>query len=719
MGNVSAGLTFPQPPERLRGLAELAYNLWWSWNKDARELFRALDLAAYRASLHNPVRILSLVSPEALAKAAQDPEFLARYDRVMGEFQAQMDSSRSWFASRYGRPSGPIAYFSAEFGVHASLAMYAGGMGILAGDTLKEASDLGLPLIGVGLIYSHGYVAQRIRGDGWQEEAHEPLDPTYYPIVPVLAGEGQPLVVRVPPFDPPLHVDIRQAKVGNVALYLLSTEVEENQPWDRTISQRLYTSDLEQRLRQEIVLGIGGMRALAAMGREPAVLHLNEGHPAFAALEALRMNLARGLPWEQALKEVRGRTVFTTHTPLLAGTDVFPFPLVERYLGPYCDEAGIGRRRFFDLGTDPRTPTSGFNMTVFALRLSRHCNAVSRRHAEVARTMWSGVALDGEGVRIEPITNGVHLPTWIEPLRMQALFDRYLGPAWRERPDDPSVWEGVDLIPDEELWRVHEERKVALFAEIVARARRRWQEGQADPPTVLAAGTLLDPRHLTLGFARRFTAYKRPTLVLYDLERLRRLVTHPLFPVQIVFSGKAHPADQEGKRLLQEVVHVAKDPRFGGRIAFVEGYDEHLAKYLVAGVDVWLNTPLPPLEASGTSGIKASANGVPHLSILDGWWPEGYRGDNGWAFGGEEVQGDRTAADAEALYRLLEEKVVPLYYERGADGIPHRFVQVMKAAIKSVAPRFCSRSMLRQYLDRFYLQALGLGPTEQVRGEKR
>jgi len=698
-------------PARIRGLAELAYNLWWSWTPAARQLFRALDLQAYRESVHNPVRILTIVRPESLAKVAQDPEFLARYDRVMERFHAATAPTDGAVGPSRGRDSGPVAYFSAEFGVHVSLPVYAGGLGILAGDTLKEASDLGFPMVGVGLIYSHGYVRQRIRDDGWQEEVHDPLDSRCYPIRPALDRHGNPLVVLVPPFDPPVHVGVWVAMVGRVPLYLLTTDLDANQPWDRAISQRLYTGDLEHRLRQEIVLGVGGMRALAELGVVPRAVHLNEGHPAFAVLERLAAPLARGQGWPEALAAVRQSTVFTTHTPLHAGTDVFPFPLIEKYLLPYCERVGIPRDAFLALGLNPSDPGAGFNMTAFAMCMSRSTNAVSQRHAEVATAMWRSVRWDDTPVTIRAITNGVHLPTWIEPLRVQALFDRYLGPAWRERPDDPSVWEGVDRIPDEELWSVHEERKGALIAEIGARARRRWQGGTASAAGLIASGTLLDPRILTVGFARRFTAYKRPTLILHDLERLRRLVSDPIRPVQIVFAGKAHPADLDGKRLIQQVHHLALDPRFAGRVAFVEEYDQHLAKYLVAGVDIWLNTPLPPLEASGTSGMKASVNGVPVLSVLDGWWPEGHTGKNGWAFGGEETHGDRTPADADALYRLLEEEVVPLYYDRGPDGNPHGFVRVMKAAIKSVAPRFSTRRMMREYIQ---LYSETFGPTKET-----
>jgi len=683
-------------PERIRGLVDLAENLWWTWHPQARRLFRTLDYQAWRESTHNPILMLRLIPPERFQEASQDPEFLALYDQVLAEFREDL-------ARRPIELPGPIAYFCAEFGIHVSLPIYAGGLGILAGDTLKEASDMALPMVGVGLVYSQGYVTQRIREDGWPEDVHKTLDHSAHPLRPIFR-DGEPLYIAIPAFDPPVRAQVLWAQIGRVPLYLLTTDVEENAPWDRAISQQLYTTDLEQRLRQEWVLGIGGMRALAALGIRPAVLHLNEGHPAFALLERIHALVQEGLSFGEALRKTRESTVFTTHTPLPAGTDVFPFHLVDRYLAPYCELCGLPKEAILELGTHPRDP-SGFNMTVFALRLSRYVNGVSQKHAEVARRIWAGVSFRDEELKIEAITNGVHLFTWIEPLRVQRLLDKYLGRAWRENPEDPRVWENVEKIPDEELWAVHQERKEALIAELAARARKRWQEG-APAANILAFGTLLDPHVLTLGFARRFTAYKRPDLLLFDPERLRKLVTDPSRPIQIVFAGKAHPADIEGKRLIQRVFRLAKDPTFAGRIAFVEEYDQHLARFLVAGVDVWVNTPLPPLEASGTSGMKACVNGVPHLSILDGWWPEGFNGQNGWAFGDKEIEGDRTAKDAAELYRILEEQVIPLYYERGTDNIPHGFVRMMKEAIKSVAPRFCTRRMLRDYWEKFYLPAI-------------
>jgi starch phosphorylase len=490
----------------------------------------------------------------------------------------------------------------------------------------------------------------------------------------------------------------------------LDTDVEANQPWDRAIAHRLYASNPEQRLRQEIVLGMGGMRALKALGLHPAALHLNEGHPALAILERVRVLVGQGMGFEQAAQQVRQSSVFTTHTPVAAGTDVFPFELLERYFAPYLQQLGTDRDTFLQLGINPQDAGAGFNMTVFALRMAAFRNAVSQRHGEVARKMWSGLWPDRqeERVPIASITNGVHLRGWIEPLRLQPLFDRALGSAWHTDPDRPETWDAVDGIPDDELWRAHQDLKVALITQIDERVRERWQKDRVAASNAVALGALLDPEVLTLGFARRFTGYKRPDLILSDLERLKRLLTDPWRPLQIIFAGKAHPADIEGKRLIQKVFRLAQDPDLGGRIAFVENYDQQLAEYMVHGVDIWLNNPLPPLEASGTSGMKASVNGVPNLSILDGWWIEGYDGSNGWAFG-DQVQGDRTQADAEALYQLLEKEIIPCFYQRSDDGVPHSFVQVMKAAIKSVSPRFSSRRMAKEYVAQFYVPALGLG----------
>jgi starch phosphorylase len=590
--------------------------------------------------------------------------------------------------------------------------VYAGGLGVLAGDFLKECSDLSVPVVAVGMIYSQVYVHQRIREDGWQEDVEETVERTYDPITRVLGDDGEPLTARVPALEPAVHVGVWEVKVGRVRLYLLDPDLEVNRPWDRSIASRLYVSDAEQRLRQEILLGMGGMRILKSLGIEPGALHLNEGHSFLAVLERIRPRVEEGASFEEAFQEVRESTIFTTHTPVPAGTDVFPFQLMEKYLGGYLGELDTDRDTFLELGTNPKDPDAGFNTTVFALRAAGFRNGVSQRHGEVARGMWSHLWPDREqdDVPVQAITNGVHTPSWIDASWLQPVLDEYLDASWFERQDEPETWENVDEIPDDVLWEAHQDLKSDMLAEIDGRARANWHEEKAPAPNVIAFGALLDPEVLTLGFARRFTDYKRPDLILYDIERFRKLVTDPLRPIQLIFAGEAHPNDVGGKRLIQKIFQVAQDPDFAGRIAFVEDYDQELASYMVHGVDVWLNNPVPPQEASGTSGMKASINGIPNLSILDGWWIEGYNGENGWAFGEQDGtrEDDRTKRDAESIYRLLEEEIVPRYYERSGDGAPHRFVEVMKEAIKTVAPHFGTRRMVKEYVRLFYVPALGL-----------
>jgi len=698
-------------PERLAGLGQLALNLWWSWHPEARMLFKMLDRQVWKESVHNPIRTLRELPREVLEAAAGDAEYLRRYDAVLARFQEYVASKGEWFGQRVDDPgSRPIVYFSAEYGLHHSLPFYAGGLGFLAGDHLKECSDLGVPLVAVGFMYPEGYVRQKIREDGWQEGTDEPVDRDASPIVRVWGEDGKQLVVRVPLIEPPIHVSVWKVAVGRVTLYLMDTDIDLNDPWNRQISARLYIGDIEQRLRQEIVLGIGGYNLLGALGIRHSVIHLNEGHPAFALLEAVRERVREGLSYERAVQEVGRTSVFTTHTPVPAGHDVFPFPLMEKYFTAYWPDLGVDRETFFGLGLNPEAPAAGFNMTAFALRMSAHCNAVSQRHGEVARQMWRGLwsGLPQGKAAIDHVTNGVHLPTWLEP-KMVLLLNKYLGDGWLDNHDDPSVWRFVDDIPDEELWQAQYWSKVKLINFIRECARRGWAGEGLGPSIVLAQGVMLDPSVLTIGFARRFATYKRANLIFRDPERLKRIVNNRWRPVQIIFAGKAHPADLPGKKVLQDVFRAAQDPQFGGRVAFVEDYGERLAQYLVHGVDVWLNTPQPPLEASGTSGMKAALNGVPQLSIPDGWWLEGFNGRNGWTAGRDAGGGDRDAADAEAVYRLLEEEIVPLYYKTADDDVPHDWVRVMKEAIKSVAPGFSARRMVKEYALKFYAPALREG----------
>jgi starch phosphorylase len=698
---------FPHLPERIGGLKELAYNLWWSWHPEGRALFKLLSRQGWHLSNHNPVKMINRMDKAALEAASQDSHFLRHYDSVMARFESYMDGSSGWFPSNVADPkSCTIAYFSAEYGLHHALPFYAGGLGFLAGDFLKECSDLGIPLVGVGFMYPQGYLRQMISPDGWQMGACEILDRENAPIHKVVDAEKNPLSVKVPVIDPPIYLEVWMVQVGKTNLYLIDTSSEANDPWNRCISDRLYTGDLEQRLRQEIVLGIGGIRILQALGVRCTALHLNEGHPAFAVLERIREKVEGGMNYRDAFEEVRNTTVFTTHTPVPAGHDVFSFQLMDKYFGSYLPTADLPRDEFFKLGMNP-SGVSGFNMTAFALRCAAHRNAVSKKHGEVTRKMWHQLWPDlaEENVPIEYVTNGVHVPSWIDRRLGDVIFNRYLGRNWLEEQDQSRIWELIDEIPDEVLWKHHHGMKSMLIAKIRERVREKWLNSSADPRLVMASGVLLDPAALTLGFARRFASYKRPTLLLQDVARLRKIVNDPWRPVQIIFAGKAHQDDQQSKLLLQQVFNAAKDQIFGGRIAFVEDYDELLAQYLVHGVDVWVNNPQPPNEASGTSGMKATLNGVPQLSILDGWWIEGYNGKNGWAFSGAEGE-DRDAKDAAAIYDLLEKEIVPLYYNVDAEGISHGWVRVMKETIKMTGPNFSARRMAKEYTERFYRKAI-------------
>jgi starch phosphorylase len=626
----------------------------------------------------------------------------------MEQLNRNIHPAENYFSRNIGSNSDPVAFFSAEYGLHHSLPFYAGGLGFLAGDFVKECCDMKVPIVAVGFMYPEGYFRQRIRDDGWQENMDQVLDRDTASISRVLKKEdGEHLAIKVPFIEPPIHVAVWRISIGCVSLYLMDTDIEINDPWNRQMSAHLYIGDIEQRLRQEIVLGIGGSEILDTMGIKHSLIHLNEGHCAFALLERIRDRVQGGMNYEDAVQEVRATTIFTTHTPVAAGHEIFPFPMIEKYFRSYWPSLGLDRDSFLQLGIHPGEPHAGFNMTALALKLSAYHNGVSRRHQEVARQMWQSLwpDLSPENVPIDHVTNGIHVPTWIEP-KMELLFNRHLGPQWLQEHDNPAVWARIDEIPNQELWQTHYWLKVKLINTIRERARRRWLDDRTSTTTVLAMGAMLDPSILTIGFARRFATYKRADLLFYDMERLKKLLQSPRQPIQIIFAGKAHPADDPGKRILQRIFNAARDPEMGGRIAFLEDYGEQFAQYLVHGVDVWLNNPLPPLEACGTSGMKAALNGVLHLSILDGWWVEGFNGKNGWAFGQRETGADRDGADAEALYKVLEEEVIPLYYKVSEDGIPAEWVKMMKETIKSNAPRFSARRMVKDYIEKFYLPAL-------------
>ncbi len=700
-------------PERIARLDELAHNLWWSWNPQARALFRALDYPLWRLGGHNPVRQLREINAEKLAAAASDPDFLSLYDSVVSAFDARMSDRNSWFATHHpGALQGPVAYFSMEFAIHNSLPIYAGGLGVLAGDQCKAACDLGVPLIGVGFMYPQGYFSQQISAEGWQEEVYTELDfdqAPIRPVNPVQRSNWCGSLIQLELGDRPVHVGMWQVQLGKITLNLMCCDLEENMPDDRQLCARLYTADQEQRLQQEIVLGVGGVRALRALGIEPAVWHANEGHSAFMVLERTREEVENGATFAEALSKVRANTVFTTHTPVPAGHDVFPIWLIEKYFYRYWESLGISREAFLELGQQHGPEDEDFNMTVLALKTADHRNAVSKLHGTVTRKMWLGLwpETGEDDVPISHLTNGVHVPTWVAR-EMAGLYEEHLGEETSQQFDENDLREQVLNIPDEELWTVRGVLKRKLVGAMTERARQCSVQRECTATQVLAMGALLDPNALTIGFVRRFAAYKRPGLIFHDVDRLKRIVTDTWRPVQIVFAGKSHPADHHSKQLLHDVYDLAARGGFQGRIAFVEDYDMHIAHYLTQGVDVWLNTPRRLMEASGTSGMKAAVNGILNLSVRDGWWYEGYSGTNGWAIG-DSVDTydpeDEDRADAESLYQLLEEEIVPLYYRRDRAGVPHDWLQMVKESIGSIVPFFCARRMVREYVERMYLPA--------------
>jgi starch phosphorylase len=703
-------MTQPAIPQPLGRLREVASNLWWSWHGPARDLFRTLDYPMWKWSEHNPVRQLSGLSADRFREAAADPTLQRLYRSVISDFDEYMSARDTWFATHCNGLSGPVAFFSMEFAIHSSVPIYAGGLGILAGDICKEASDLGIPFVAVGLMFHCGYFHQRLTVDGWQEEIPTPCSLDNTAMKRIESQEGGTGLARLTVHGRAVHVGAWQMSVGRTRLLLLDTDIEENDPRDRELSSSLYMSDADLRMKQEMVLGIGGVRVLRSLGVSPAVWHGNEGHTAFMMLERLREHREAGATLEDATRKVRATTVFTTHTPVAAGHDVFPLPLVEDNLSDYWAPFDSDREKLWALGSADGHPAQSLNMTALALRTAGASNAVSELHRGVAQKMWRPLWHEsGEGeFPILGITNGVHLPTWVAP-EIAELFDRYLGEDWVERQDDPALWERVFDIPDERMWDTHQLLKRKLLYTINDRLQVMWASGDIALEQIPAMGALLHPRVLTVGFVRRFAEYKRPALILEDIDRLRRIITDTWRPVQLIFAGKSHPADFPSKHLLHEVYTLTKDSRFQGRIAFVIDHDMHVSHYLTQGVDVWLNNPRRLNEACGTSGMKAALNGIPHLSVRDGWWHEGYDAAGGWAIGAERNlsrdPAEEDKADAESLYHLLEEVVIPLYYDRDRAGVPRGWMNVAKGAMRLVGPRFCARRMLKDYVRQLYLPA--------------
>ena len=699
----------PSLPERLEKLRELSYNLWWTWSPNAHELFARVDRDLWEEVDHNPVRLLANVSQDRLQALSTDEGFLAHLDRISNKLAYYLQTG-GWFSETHGRlAGGPIAYFSMEFGLHASVPIYSGGLGVLAGDHLKAASDLGAPLVAVGFYYRNGYFRQYLNSDGWQQEMYPEVSPDTLPVTAVKNEDGSPLLIHVEVGDRSVAVGVWRGNVGRVPLYLLDTNLPENSVEDRNLTAHLYGGDDDTRIRQEKILGIGGLRVLTAIGVEPSVCHMNEGHSAFLGLEWIRTLMDRtGKDFDACRQAVAAGTVFTTHTPVPAGNDTFSPELVERYFAREAQELGLRWDEFLDLG---RISGDGdkFSMTVLALHLSNARNGVSKLHGEVARRMWRAVwpGTPLEEVPIGSITNGIHLRTWVSG-EMQELFNRYLGGEWAEDSSNPASWHRVDQIPNTELWRAHERARETLVSYARRRLRTQLKRRGAPKPEVEAAAEVLDPEALTIGFARRFATYKRATLLFRDPSRLAKILENPERPVQILFAGKAHPRDDAGKEFIRQIIHFTREAGFQNRVVFLEDYEMELARHLVEGVDVWLNTPRRPLEASGTSGMKVVANGGLHLSVLDGWWVEGYRPDLGWAIGsGEEYREPeyQDQVEGEALYDVLEHEVVPIFYDRGRDGIPRDWIARMKTSLAELAPRFSMDRMVKQYVDESYRTA--------------
>ncbi len=702
----------PLLPEPLQPLWKLAYNLLWSWRHDIIELFVRLDSDLWEKTNHNPVRMLGMVEQERLEKLAADAGFVAHLERAISYLDGYMAAGdTTWFPRVYGMSEKPlIAYFSLEFGLTESLMIFAGGLGVLAGDHLKSSSDLDVPLVGVGLLYQQGYFRQYLNQAGWQQEAYEDNHFDNLPLTLEHGDDGRALTIEIQISGRKVTAQIWRVQVGRIPLYLLDTNIPENtRPQDRDITDQLYGGDQDLRIRQEILLGIGGYRALRALGLAPVVYHMNEGHSAFLALENIRQLMVdHELTFAQAREAASAGCVFTTHTPVPAGHDRFPPQLMQRYFGDYAaNDLKLDWNGFMALGREnPFDYNESFCMTVLAIHLSSGTNGVSALHGEVTRQMWQGLwpGVPQDEIPISHVTNGVHILSWISR-DMKVLYDRYLGPRWREEHGDREAWHlAADIAPDE-LWRTHERRRERLVSFARLRLRQQLAGRGASPSEVQAAEEVLDPEALTIGFARRFATYKRATLVLWDPDRLARILNDPDRPVQIIFSGKAHPLDNPGKAMIQEIASLTRQDRFRNRIVFLEDYDMTTARYLVQGCDIWLNNPRRPREASGTSGMKAAANGVLNLSTLDGWWAEAYTPEAGWAIGRGEVYEDSAYQDkveAEALYDLLERDVVPMFYDR-TGRVPRRWAEKMKASIGSLSHYFNTNRMVAEYAGNFYV----------------
>ncbi|MDR2426043.1 MAG: alpha-glucan family phosphorylase [Endomicrobium sp.] len=711
--NAKSFVVTPNLPKTLSPLLTIANNMWWCWNSDAVELFRRLDRDMWEETYHSPKAILGMIAQGRLEILAEDDSFISHMERVKNELDKYMTMNTWFHDSCSDYKDLQLAYFSTEFAIHESIPIYSGGLGILSGDHLKSASDMGLPLVSVGLLYRYGYFKQFLSFDGWQQEEYNENHFFRMPLELIKDGDGNTLTIEIDMPKQKVYARVWKLQVGRVPLYLLDTDFSANPREVRDITGQLYGGDRDMRIRQEIVLGMGGIRLLKALGIDPSVIHINEGHSAFLLFEKMRELIEdKGLSYDEAFQIVKSSCAFTTHTPVPAGNEMFSAELVLKYFEPLCKKLGLTKEQFLALGSFPAkeiksSEPSNFSMTILALKMSNKANGVSRLHATVSRDMWSAIwpELPKREVPISNITNGIHTNTWIS-YEFAGLFDRYLGSSWKDEPADHTIWQRVSQIPDAELWRSHERRRERLVSFARSRLKEQLMRRGASQKDINHSDEVLDPEALTIGFSRRFASYKRGTLIFRDIERITKILTNKEHPVQIIIAGKAHPQDNSGKELIKRIVALSKTPELRHKVVFLEDYDINVAHYLVQGADIWLNNPLRPEEASGTSGMKAAVNGVINFSVLDGWWCEGYNGDNGWIIGSIDRYPDseyQNEVESTAIYETLEKEIVPLYFNRGQDDLPRGWIKKMKTSMQTLGPVFNTNRMIEEYTKRFYI----------------
>ena len=705
----------PQLPKRIGRINEIANNLWWSWNTDFLRLFKVIDIDLWERCNKNPVKFLKAVAQDKLEAASKDVQFLKEYDKVVADFDGYMNSKNTWFSAKYpDNKTDLIAYFSAEYGLDQTIAIYSGGLGILSGDHLKSASDLGIPLVAVGLLYKNGYFNQRIDKYGMQQAEYRDLDLYDLPINPVKDVDGNDLMIYIKFPRRRIYLKVWEINVGRIKLYLMDSDIDLNNDEDRDTTARLYGGDQEMRIRQEIILGMGGVNLLRRLGLNPTIYHMNEGHSAFLNLEVIKNIIKeKQVSFEVARDIASSKTVFTTHTPVPAGNDIFPIGLVEKYFKDFWPRLGLSREEFLKLGMKPQEGLdSGFNMGIFALKIAGKKNGVSKLHGEVSRELFSDVwpHIAPSESPITYVTNGVHTCTWLAP-KLKDLYNKYLIPYWQDNIHEDYVWEKIKTIPDDKLWKVHMDRKAKLIALVKENVTRRLRREGVSYDEIVEATSKLNPEALTIGFARRFATYKRATLIFKDLERITQILNDENKPVQLIFAGKAHPADREGADLIKYIHEISMKPQFKGKIFILENYNIEISRYMVSGVDIWLNNPRRPMEASGTSGQKASVNGVVNFSVLDGWWAEGYNQKNGWSIGTNKEYSsyeEQDRADSESIYYTLENKIIPTYYNKDKDGISKGWMELMKNSIMSTGGKYSTARMLVDYTNQLYMPLCNL-----------